>query len=231
MFGFKRLKVAAFKDYDIPANWKLAIENYMECYHCATAHPDYAKMHTLMLQPEKRDRLQGHMLEKMPACGMRDIIIDRIDGRARPGECGYGYSRTALFEGYQTGSRDGSAVAPLLGGLKGYDGGASDFVFGPFTYLLGYSDHVICYVFTPIDRENCRCDIYWLVRDDAVEGRDYNVNELTWLWDITTQSDKEIIVNNWKGVQSRYYRPGPFSGMEQSERSFVEWILQELARG
>nr|MDJ0814291.1 aromatic ring-hydroxylating dioxygenase subunit alpha [Woeseiaceae bacterium] len=49
MFDFENLKVAAQKSYEIPANWKLSIENYQECYHCATAHPEYARMHTLML--------------------------------------------------------------------------------------------------------------------------------------------------------------------------------------
>ncbi|MDH3546580.1 MAG: aromatic ring-hydroxylating dioxygenase subunit alpha, partial [Gammaproteobacteria bacterium] len=203
-------------------------ENYLECYHCATAHPDYAKMHTLMLDSDKRERTQHHMLEKMDACGMRDLLIGHRHGMARPGEMGYGYSRTALFEGYQTGSRDGTPVAPLLGELKDYDGGASDFDFGPFSYLLAYSDHVVCYVFTPVDVGNSRCDIYWLVRDDAREGKDYHVDDLTWLWDVTTKADKTIIANNAKGVQSRYYQPGPLSGMETSERGFIEWILAEL---
>ncbi|MDH3265819.1 MAG: hypothetical protein OEM25_02530, partial [Gammaproteobacteria bacterium] len=65
---------------------------------------------------------------------------------------------------------------------------------------------------------------------DAKEGKDYDVDDLTWLWDVTTQADKEIIVNNSKGVHSKYYRPGPFSGMERAERDYVEWILQELQR-
>ncbi|GAA0475182.1 aromatic ring-hydroxylating dioxygenase subunit alpha [Streptomyces olivaceiscleroticus] len=26
--------------YDVAANWKLIIENFMECYHCATIHPE-----------------------------------------------------------------------------------------------------------------------------------------------------------------------------------------------
>ncbi|MBT2526233.1 aromatic ring-hydroxylating dioxygenase subunit alpha [Streptomyces sp. ISL-99] len=26
--------------YDIAANWKLIVENFMECYHCATIHPE-----------------------------------------------------------------------------------------------------------------------------------------------------------------------------------------------
>ena len=230
MFDFENLKVAARRDYPIPANWKLSIENYQECYHCATAHPDYARMHTLMLDRSKRERVQGHMKERMKACGLRDIFIDRIDTAARPGEIGYGYSRTALFDGYRTGSRDGTPVAPLLGKLKDYDGGASDFSFGAFSFLLAYSDHVVAYVFTPVDVGSSRCEIYWLVRGDAEEGKDYDVAELTWLWDVTTEADKTIIVNNFSGVRSRFYQPGPFSGMERAENEYVKWLLQEHVR-
>jgi len=229
MFDFENLKVAASKTYPIAANWKLAIENYQECYHCATAHPEYAKMHTLMLDPQKRDRIQEPMRQRMAACGLKDIEHDFIDTYAKSGEQGYGYSRTALFEGYKTGSRNGEPVAPLLGELKDYDGGASDFTLGPFTFFLAYSDHVVGYVFSPVDHKNCQCKIHWFVRNDAVEGKDYDRDELMWLWDVTTHADEKIIVNNWKGVNSRYYRPGPFSGMERMERRYIEWILQELS--
>jgi Rieske 2Fe-2S family protein len=67
------------------------------------------------------------------------------------------------------------------------------------------------------------------VRGDAVEGRDYDRQELMWLWDVTTYADEKIIVNNWKGVCSRYYEPGPYSIMERMERRYTEWILRELA--
>jgi len=229
MFGFDDLKLAAKKTYPIEANWKLAIENYQECYHCAAAHPDYAKMHTLMLDPAKRDRIQNKMLERFGACGLKDIFIDFIDTLAPAGEQGYGYSRTAMFEGYKTGSRDGKALAPLLGNLLDYDHGASDFTFGPFSFLLAYSDHVVVYVFTPTDARNCKCEIYWLVRSNAVEGKDYNADDVTWRWNITTQADKSIIVNNWKGLQSAYYEPGPFSTMEDMESRYIDWTVGELA--
>ena len=230
MFDFENLKVVAQRSYEIPANWKLSIENYQECYHCATAHPEYARMHTLMLDSEKRERMQGKMKARMDACGVKDLYVNHIDTAARPGEIGYGYSRTALFDKYKTGSKDGGPVAPLLGHLTDYDGGASDFSFGAFSFLLAYSDHVVAYVFTPVDHKSSNCEIFWLVRGDAEEGRDYDVGDLTWLWDVTTKADKEIIVNNSKGVHSKYYRPGPFSGMERAERVYVEWILQELQR-
>jgi len=230
MFGFDNLKLAAYKSYDIDANWKLSIENYAECYHCATAHPEYAQMHTLTVDDKKRDRVQGHMFEKMEACGLRNIELDFTDTQVPAGEFGYAYSRTALFEGYLTGSREGKPVAPLLGDLKDYDGGASDFGLGGFSFLLAYSDHVVCYVFTPVDLNNSKCEIYWLVRGDAQEGKDYDVEELTWLWDVTTHADKTIIVNNSKGVHSQFYKPGPFSEMEHLERTYIEWILRELQR-
>ena len=230
MFDFENLKVAAHKVYDIPANWTLAVENYQECYHCVTAHPEYSRRHTLRVDRRRRGHLQEKMLAGMEGCGLRHIEVDRLDTKAPPGEMGYGYSRTAMFDGYLTGSRDGRPLAPLLGELSGYDGGASDFSFGAFSFLLAYSDHVVCYVFTPVDATNCRCDIYWLVRGDAEEGADYDVGELTWLWDVTTEADKTIIVNNWKGVQSRYYSPGPFSEMERAERVWTEWLLGELQR-
>ncbi|MGW6443335.1 aromatic ring-hydroxylating oxygenase subunit alpha [Lentzea sp. NPDC055074] len=30
--------------YDVKANWKLIIENFMECYHCATIHPELTEV-------------------------------------------------------------------------------------------------------------------------------------------------------------------------------------------
>ena len=230
MFDFEHLKVAATRVYPIEANWKLAVENYQECYHCAPAHPEYAKMHTLMLDKKKLPRVQDKMRARMAACGLREYDIDFADTDAPEGEQGYGYSRTALFEGFLTGSEDGKPLAPLLGQLQDFDGGASDFTFGPFSFLLAYSDHVVAYVFTPVEHGRCECRIYWMVRGDAVEGKDYDPDALVWLWDITTKADLKIIVDNWKGVNSRYYQPGPFSGMEAAESRWINWVLHELRR-
>jgi len=224
-FGFGTLKVAERRRYPIPANWKLAVENYQECYHCATAHQEYARLHTLSVDVRRR----AHLQTELEASTLPLDVIDRLDTKAPPGEMGYGYSRTALFDDYRTGSRDGQPVAPLLGDLEAYDGGASDFSFGGFSFMLAYSDHVVCYVFKPVDLENSECEITWLVRGDALESRDYDIESLTWLWDITMQSDLEIICNNYAGVKSRHYTPGEFSVMEQAEKVYVDWLLRELA--
>jgi len=31
-------------EYDVAANWKVVIENYLECYHCPTAHPGFSRV-------------------------------------------------------------------------------------------------------------------------------------------------------------------------------------------
>jgi Rieske 2Fe-2S family protein len=66
------------------------------------------------------------------------------------------------------------------------------------------------------------------VRGDAVDGRDYDRDRLTWLWDVTTHADKNIIERNQQGVNSRYYVPGPLSGMEDYAWSFMSWYLETM---
>jgi Rieske 2Fe-2S family protein len=72
-------------------------------------------------------------------------------------------------------------------------------------------------------------EISWLVADKAVEGQDYDRERLIWLWDVTSIADKLIIDQNQQGVNSRYYRPGPYGPMEPTTRAFVEWYLQQLS--
>ena len=39
-YGVGELKIGKTITYDVRANWKLLIENFMECYHCAPMHPE-----------------------------------------------------------------------------------------------------------------------------------------------------------------------------------------------
>jgi Rieske 2Fe-2S family protein len=39
-YNVDRLTVGRSISYDVKANWKLIIENFMECYHCSTIHPE-----------------------------------------------------------------------------------------------------------------------------------------------------------------------------------------------
>ena len=43
-YHVRNLKVGKTIVYDVKANWKLIIENFMECYHCAPMHPEFCQL-------------------------------------------------------------------------------------------------------------------------------------------------------------------------------------------
>ena len=43
-YRVEELEVGRRISYDVQANWKLIIENFMECYHCATIHPELTEV-------------------------------------------------------------------------------------------------------------------------------------------------------------------------------------------
>ena len=67
-----------------------------------------------------------------------------------------------------------------------------------------------------------------IILGDAVEGEDYDLDRLIWLWDVTSIADKRIIDHNQQGVNSRFYKPGPYQEMESAIQEFSEWYLSEL---
>jgi Rieske 2Fe-2S family protein len=222
-------KVAAARTYPINANWKLAVENYTECYHCRIAHPEYSRSHSLAIPGRKTDELQKGTDARSARIGLSTEYFSHSFDQNRPVGLDTEYQRYPLFEGYETGSRDGKPLAPPLGDLTGYDGGATDLHIGPMTFFLAYCDHVVIYQFSPHTVESCSCTITWLVNATAREGRDYTLEDLTWLWDVTTVADKKIIEDNQSGVDSRFYEPGPYTEMEALTQRFAEWYLDIMA--
>ena len=49
----------------------------------------------------------------------------------------------------------------------------------------------------------------FLVHEEAVEGVDYDVDELTAVRTVTVEQDRERCEQNYAGVRSRGYIPGP----------------------
>jgi len=41
---FSTLRYHSHHEWPIEANWKVALENYLECYHCPVAHPGFSKL-------------------------------------------------------------------------------------------------------------------------------------------------------------------------------------------
>jgi Rieske 2Fe-2S family protein len=218
-FDLANTRIAHRASYGVAANWKLLLENYNECYHCASAHPEFSRSHAIHMPDRRVEPLNAKMAKRSTDCGIPTTLIDRI---GTGDEADYAYNRYALLEGFVTGSEDGGPLAPLLGAVEGYDGGASDTYVGLFNPMLIYCDHAVLYRFHPVDKDSCTQEIIWLVRAEAKAGRDYDLERLIWLWDVTTRADKRIVEANARGVASRHYAPGPLAEMEGYVQRFIE---------
>ncbi|MDP5085209.1 MAG: aromatic ring-hydroxylating dioxygenase subunit alpha [Yoonia sp.] len=228
-FGLARTKIAYRESYPVRANWKLLVENYNECYHCTAAHPEFARSHATHMDAARVAPLNAQMQARSKAAGASTAYFDCIGAKRPSGSPDYAYNRYSLFDGFLTGSEDGTPLAPLLGDLTAYDSGASDVYVGILNPMLVYCDHALIYRFVPIDKDTSVQEIIWLVHEDAQEGTDYDLDRLKWLWDVTTVADKRIIEKNQEGVNSRFYEPGPFVGMEAYTQRFIEAYLATLA--
>ncbi|TDG12211.1 aromatic ring-hydroxylating dioxygenase subunit alpha [Seongchinamella unica] len=228
-YDLPNARVAHKQTYRVDANWKLVLENYLECYHCATSHRAYARMHTLKdLECNTRERVH-QMLDRSDA--MTGIAGMSAEYRAIYGDAeSFGAcvqaSRYGLYDGYLTGSEDGQPVAPLMGQIKGYDGGCGDHQLGPLGFMLNYPDHCVLYRFLPRGLTATDMEIVWFVNGDAVEGIDYELDRLIWLWHNTTLEDEYIIRRNSEGVNSRFFTPGPYHPeFERTLQHFIDWYL------
>jgi phenylpropionate dioxygenase-like ring-hydroxylating dioxygenase large terminal subunit len=228
VYGWAEAKVAHRETYAVNANWKLAVENYMECYHCAPAHREYSRFH-LYARPAALNREADERVRRRAReLGVAIVEADHWGLNARPGEEAADSLRSALSEGAVTGSEDGRALAPLMGQFDDFDGGVTFFDVGLTSNFLAYPDHGLIYRFVPRSVDRTDMEVIWLVRGDARAGVDYDIERLTWLWKVTSIADKRIVELNQQGINSRYYEPGPYSEMEQHTRRFSEWILAEL---
>lgn len=226
-FGLENLKIAHSASYTVAANWKLAIENYMECYHCAPSHKEYSRSHTLK-DPGEMAGLVAPLQARSAEIGLPTDALEMIgDNAIGPGADIY-YRRYPLYDGFQTGSRTGAALAPPLGRLTGHDGGATDIQIGLLNNFLVYADHLVGYRFVPRGLQDTEIQMVWMVRSDAKEGRDYDRDDLAWLWHVTTLDDERIIRHNQEGVNSNFFQPGPLAEMERGIRSFYQNYLAML---
>ncbi len=226
-YGWSRAKVAHRETYAIDANWKLAVENYLECYHCTPSHPEYSRLHALEQPLDQIEGLNTAMEARTAALGVSVPGIDRRVG-SDTGESPIFIFRYALYDGVDTGAEDGRLLAPPMGGFIASDGGVTSAHLAPCSFFIAYADHGVLYRFIPISPQKSAMEIVWLVDGAAQAGVDYDVEKLTWLWRVTTLADKRITEDNQKGVLSRFYEPGPYAPVEPNAINWIAWYLAEI---
>jgi len=223
-------KIVHREVYPTPANWKLVVDNFRECYHCVPSHPEYTMVNAYVRAGEKG------LGRYEPVVKAWEEEMARIGHPVGSGESTqteprqpYGYWRQPIREGYVTLSEDGKPVAPLLGDLKVWDGGETAFTLGPLSYLYLCADHLCMFRFTPVSATQSDVVVTWHVRADAEADKDYDLERLKWMWDVTTIEDTKIIIDNQKGVNSARYEPGPYAPQESYSHDFTRWYLDRIA--
>ena len=69
----------------------------------------------------------------------------------------------------------------------------------------------------------------WLVHRDAVEGRDYDLDNLTMVWKQTNDQDRVYVARAHRGVSDPDYVPGPYLPSEYQVDAFCTWYINRLA--
>ena len=198
-WGLPKLRVARSVRYDVCANWKLVVENYLECYHCPLIHHEFVR--------------------RVPyRSGQNDLFEGPFLG---------GYME--LKPGFESLTRSGRRCAPTLGGVSGVDLRRVYFysVFPNMTLSL-HPDYVMAFTLWPADcrRTGVLCE--WLFDADALSRGECDPDDAVQFWDSTNREDWDVCRLVQEGVGSRRYGPSPYSNTESLPAAFDREVLRAL---
>jgi Rieske 2Fe-2S family protein len=233
--GFADAKIAHAQSYPTMANWKLIVENFVECYHCAPAHPEFCSMHppeALIAFGAGPSSGPAEAVEKylpaLKAWEARAASLGRplgtVDDGPESSHLRLLLQRT-IREGYETETQDGRPASSLMGKRRAFDQGRMYLSFSPFTQLVATNDFAVLFLFTPRSTMHTDVDLFWLVDGKASE---VDVRRMIWGWDETTKQDKVITENNQAGILSKHYQPGRYSEHERRVVTFQQWYLAQF---
>jgi phenylpropionate dioxygenase-like ring-hydroxylating dioxygenase large terminal subunit len=191
----ERMRKVGLTTFDCEANWKVMLENYLECYHCSGSHPEFCRTADLQIRGE--DDYSASAYSEEPYWAL-DI---------------------PLRAGAQTASMSGDRLCRVpLGGEADFEsriGVSRGFVIQPaFTVLYFYADYAMVHEVRPISPQRVQFHVHWFVQEDATD-EDFDFDELSHVWKMTTKQDVELIERTQDGLSSRRYSPGPLSAKQE----------------
>ncbi len=120
-------------------------------------------------------------------------------------------------------------VAPLMGDYESFDVGVLRLRALPNFWCHASADHAVTTRLAPAGPEQTAIVVTWLVDDDAVEGRDYSLEDLLPVWGRTSEQDWGLCERNQRGIRSSGYRPGPLSERHEANVvAFHSWYRDEM---
>ena len=233
-----RAKVAKQVDIIEHGNWKLTIENNRECFHCA-GHPellcslfdffgdiDEPRMSAQERAAYARYQLARPQVETIWArAGLPWQPIEELAGRATA----FRTERLVLDGAGESMTADTRVASRrLLGALPEARLGTLHFHTQPNAWYHFLSDHILTFASLPLGRDRTLVRSTWLVDANAEEGRDYELDNLTSVWNATNSQDAAFVAETQRGVTSPAYLPGPIAASEYMVQLFHTWYDERL---
>jgi Rieske 2Fe-2S family protein len=237
----RNTKIAKEIEIIEPGNWKLTLENNRECYHCVGTHPELTISlfeYGFGFAPNSGDdarqeltaryeALVTEMQGKWEACGLPSKEIEKLDGRVT----GYRTERLPLDGNGESQTMDTKVASKkLLGSLTDKKMGGLSIWTQPNSWHHFMSDHIVTFTAIPLDENRTLVRTKWLVHKDAVEGVDYDVENLVKVWVETNAQDSALVGRAHAGARMSGYQPGPYSPYTEGlVEKFCRWYIERLS--
>ena len=219
-------------------NWKLVMENNRECRYNEASHPDLAGSYFPVfgysendIPPQLRPVFERYLtaydrlVEARSQAGFPQDDHREIDTRAT----GFHISHHPLDGAGSSFARNGGPLcAKLLGTIAQPAFGDLSLKFLPNAWFHLLSDHAVLFRMLPDGPGRTVLQTTWVVRRDAVQGVDYDLDSLTRAWTITNDQDTRLIAEAQDGVENPAYEPGPYSLFEDDIEACIRWYLGRL---
>ena len=196
-YNLPLLRTVRHIEYDVRANWKLVLQNYNECLHCPTIHPELST--------------------KLPyTSGANDLIDGPFLG---------GYME--IKAPHESATMTGRVCALPLGTLAAEDQRrAFYYALFPTMMLSLHPDYAVFYTVWPVGPMQSRVVCEWMVHADAPAAAGYNIQDAEEFWDRTNRQDWHICEQSQLGIRSRVYAPGPYSPRESIPAAWDRMYLR-----
>jgi Rieske 2Fe-2S family protein len=186
----------------VAANWKILAENYHECYHCSSIHPELCKV-----SPPKSGE----------------------DHEARG--IWFGGSME-LEDHAETMSLTGESFAPMLSHLTVLqEREVYYYQLFPNLLISLHPDYVMTHRLRPLAPDRTAIECEWLFSKEAVESEGFDPSYASEFWDITNGQDWGACEGVQRGASSRGYRQGPLSPDESTSGKFVATVARGYLEG
>ncbi len=237
----RNCKVAHQTDLIEDGNWKLTVENNRECYHCSLNHPELTASifefgfgfdaaeqdEGRVALRERYDTMVADLTADWNRTGFPADEIQHLEDMVSAFRIG----RMPMDGAGESQTIDTKvACRKLLGKIKEKRLGDLSFHTAPNSWHHFMSDHIVTFSSLPISPGKTLVRTTWLVHRDAVEGQDYDLDNLTLVWRETNAQDAKLVGLAQAGAADRGYTPGPYSAQTEGQvESFVAWYIQRLS--